>query len=324
MLLGENLRPWLRFHNLAFNALNVALTGLLLSWIDRRPVRYVSGGFAAILFATLPYAYQAIPWINNFFYPLINLLLPLMTAVYWQVRLRNDRRLLIVALVLAGIAPFEIEYGAMGFCLLFIVEIIQWMQGRQARIWLWGPVLGLLMNTLFVLVWFNIPKESYFFGLPTPERVFQIISYLLQGIIYPLAPVAEWLQGALAISDIWAVWLVGLPGLLAIIVVALRSRRVAVLIAALLWFGALNLPALVYLTFDYVINSPRLLYPPGVALAWLWALCLTTPLLPRGPAKSGAGRWAAALFLLLLAVLPGMGFVEERLAHYALIEQPVQ
>lgn len=324
IILGEHNRAWLRYHNLVFNALSIALTGRLISWIDRRQVRYATGGFSAILFAGFPFAYQAIPWINNFFYPLINLLLLLMTALYWQARQRHDRRLLLLALLLAVIAPFEIEYGAMGFTLLLTVEIVQWLQGQQKRIWLLGPVFGLLMNSLFVLIWFTIPKESYFFGYPEPERIFQIISYLLQGLMYPLAPVGQWLMNQFALSDIAAVWLVSLPALVVMIIGLLRSQSRDLVLVVLLWFGALNLPALVILDFDYVINSPRLLYPPGVAVCWLWGAVLTLPLgIKIRPSLVWLRPLLSSLFLLLI-LIPGLGFVERRLDYYRLIEQPVQ
>ena len=324
IVLGEHNRAWLRYHNLVFNALSIALTGRLISWIDPRRGRYATGGFAAILFAAFPFAYQAIPWINNFFYPLINLLLLLMTAIYWQARQRHDRRLLILALLLAVIAPFEIEYGAMGFTLLFTVELVQWLQGRQPKIWLWGPIFGLLMNSLFVLVWFTIPKETYFFGYPTPERIFQIVTYLLQGLMYPLAPLSQWLMSRWGWSDVASVWAVALPGLVLIVFLLWRAKSRTLVLTVLLWFAALNLPALVILDFDYVINSPRLLYPPGVAVCWLWGAVLTLPLSIRTRPQWAVLRPLLSLTALLLIVMPSLSFVQKRLDYYELIEQPVQ
>jgi hypothetical protein len=324
IILGEHNRAWLRYHNLLFNALGIALAGRLIAWIDRRPTRYATGGFAALLFAALPFAYQAIPWINNFFYPLINLLLLLLTTVYWQARVRNNKRLLALALFLAVITPFQIEYGVMGFCLLFMVEVVLWWQGRQQKIWWWGPLFGLLMNGLFVLIWFTIPKESYFFGLPTPERIFQITTYLLQGLMYPLAPISQWLVANWAVNDILAIWLVCLPGLIVVLWLVWRTKGRGYVAAVLIWFVTLNLPTLVILDFDYVVNSPRLLYPAGLAICWLWAAVLALPLSARFSPFPALVPRVAALVLLLLFIMPGIGFVQERLDHYRLVEQPVE
>lgn len=318
LLLGHHDRAWLRYHNIVLNALNVALTAVLATWIDRSRQRYVTGGLAAILFGTLPFAYQAIPWINNFFYPLINFLLLLATAVYWQARVRHSTRLLIVAFLIALVAPFEIEYGAMGFALLATVELTLWLQKRQQQMWLPGPVIGLLMNTAFVWRSLTIPKQEYSFGPPTPERLMQIATYFLQGITYPFSFLSNVLFGSGRVSDLAAIQLVSLPILLLAGWLLWCWKR-PLFAMSLLWFTALNLPALVFLNFDYVINSPRLLYPPGVGIAWLWGglLALVLTLRPKGVG------WGLTAVFLILTLSQSTRFVNERIALYHLSERSI-
>jgi hypothetical protein len=194
LILGRHDRIWLRYHNFIFNALNIALIAVLAAWIDTSKRRYWTGAIAALLFGAFPFAYQAVPWINNFFYPLANLLLLAMTAVYWQARVRQSNGLLLLAFLLIFLAPFEIEYGLMGSGLIFTVELVLWLQKRQPYPWLTGPLIGLLLNVLFLIRSLTIPKQSYSFGLPTSGRLLLISTYFLQGLMYPISPLALWIM----------------------------------------------------------------------------------------------------------------------------------
>ncbi len=320
VLLGEHDRSWLRYQNIAFNALNIALIGVLGSWVDTSKRRYWTAAFAALLFGAFPFAYQAIPWINNFFYPLANLLLLAMTAVYWQARVRNSNGLLALAFVLLFLAPFEIEYGLMGSGLLGLVELVLWRQKRQPYPWLSGPLLGLALNLLFLARSLTIPKQSYGFGLPTPGRLLLISTYFLQGLMYPISPLAMWAMEMTGWGDVAAIWLVSLPALLVITAVLWRQGQRILLLFSLGWFVLLNLPALVFVDFNYVVNSPRLLYPPGVGIVLLWGGFLAV--LASGE-KRPVMRWAGAAAALGLILGFSIRFVTERNAQYLLAEQPV-
>ncbi len=320
LVLGEHNRVWLRYHNIAFNTLNIALIAVLASWIDTSKRRYWTAAAAALLFGAFPFAYQAIPWINNFFYPLANLLLLGMTAVYWQARLRGSNRLLLVAFLLLFLAPFEIEYGLMGSGLLLVVELVLWLQKRQPRPWLTGPLIGLLLNLLFLARSLTLPKQSYNFGLPTAGRLLLISTYFLQGLMYPISPLALWVMDLTGWGDVAAIWFVSLPALLLIAFVLLRKKQGALLFFSLAWFLLLNLPALVFVDFDYVVNSPRLLYPPGVGIVLLWGGFLAA--LAAGERWPRARLALAGLGLLLILGMSGR-FVRERNEQYLLAQEPV-
>ncbi|MEZ4643484.1 MAG: hypothetical protein R3E31_12255 [Chloroflexota bacterium] len=328
LLLGHHDIAWLRFHNITFNVLSISLVGLIASWLDRGRTRYLSGGVAALFFAALPFAYQAIPWINNFFYPLENLLLLAMTAVYWQARQRHSNMLLGVALFLSFLAPFEIEYGVMSGGILFALEVIWWWQKRQPYPWLGGVLFALLVNSLYVLRWLTIPKQAYGFGLPTLNRIFLISTYFLQGLMYPIAPLARPFMSRLGLSDIAAIWLVCLPALILLVGYLLKKRQWAALLLGGFWFVLLNMPALVFVNFDYVVNGPRLLYPPGVGIAWLWGTAVATfarPA-PKDTRPAAARLWQPVVTaLFLLAVLAANSwFVRDRVWHYRLAERPIK
>ena len=319
LVLGQHDRIWLRYHNFAFNALNIALVGLLASWADTSKRRHWTAAIAALLFGTFPFAYQAIPWINNFFYPLANLLLLAMTAVYWQARVRNSNGLLVLAFILLFLAPFEIEYGLMGSSLLLTVELVLWLQKRQPYPWITGPLLGLVLNLLFLARSLTIPKQSYSFGLPTAGRLLLISTYFLQGLMYPVSPLAIWVMDLTGWGDVAAIWAVSFPALLLLLYTLLRAKQIGLLLLGLLWFLLLNLPALVFVDFDYVVNSPRLLYPPGVGIVLLWGGFLA--ILAIGSRRARLRQVGTTLAVLLILGMSGR-FVVERNFQYLLAEKP--
>ena len=320
LVLGRHDRIWLRYHNFAFNALNIALIAVMASWADTTRRRYWTAAAAALLFAAFPFAYQAIPWINNFFYPLANLILLAMTAVYWQARLRGSNGLLLLAFLLLFLAPFEIEYGLMGSSLLLVVELVLWLQKRQPYPWLTGPLIGLVLNLLFLVRSLTIPKQSYNFGLPTPGRLLLIGTYFLQGLMYPISPLALWVMELTGWGDVAAIWLVSFPALIVIVFVLLRRRQAPLVLFSLAWFLLLNLPAFVFVDFDYVVNSPRLLYPPGVGIVILWGGFLAV--LAIGERLSRLRLAGAMLALAIILVMSGR-FVRERKEEYLLAQEPV-
>ena len=320
LVLGQHDRIWLRYHNFAFNTLNIALTAVLASWVDTSKRRYWTAAVAALLFGAFPFAYQAVPWINNFFYPLANLLLLAMTAVYWQARVRGSNKLLFLAFLLLFLAPFEIEYGLMGSGLLFTVELVLWLQKRQPYPWLTGPLIGLLLNVLFLVRSLTIPKQSYNFGLPTPGRLLLIGTYFLQGLMYPISPLALWVMELTGWGDVAAIWLVSIPALTVIIVTLLRKGQGSLAFFSLAWFLLLNLPALVFVDFNYVVNSPRLLYPPGVGIVILWGGFLAILAISEQRTQF---RFALAALIVVLIVGFSARFVRERNAQYLLAQEPV-
>ncbi len=323
LLLGRHDAAWLRFLNISMHNLDIALVAALAFRLDRSRWRYVTAGLAAMLFAVLPFAYQAIPWINVFFYPLNSLLQLLMVLFYWEARTRRSNSLLVLALALCALSPFEIEYGLMSSGLLLAVEIVLLLQKRQKAIWFSGPLLGLAFNIGFLIAWQFVPKNAYQFGPPTLERMMQIAFYLLQGITYPASPLVLPLMNRFALNDLSSIAIVGLPLLILAVGLLTYRRKWPLLVMSLLWFALLNLPGFITLTFDYFINSPRLLYPVGPAMAWLWAGFFTS-LLDFGRQRKSRLVIAGATALVVLIVI-GMNidFVHTRMVHYHIVEDSV-
>lgn len=305
LILGYHDEAWLRFHNIGLHVVNAALTGALAVRLSSRRQRYLAGGLAAVLFAASPWAFQAVPWINVFFYPLLMALLQLMVLLYWEGRARQRPALIVLALVSGALAPFEIEFGLMACGLLGLFEVLWWFQGRQRWPWVWGPVLMLGLNLTALAIWAAQPRFEYSFGPRSAQGIWQMAAIFLQAMITPIAPLLEWViePGSSEFN------LTGLTSIIILIVLALwlvwRKRGWGAL-ASLGWFGLMILPALASLNPGYVWNSPRLMYTIAPAASWLWALTLTAFIegVPRDdapPRKQGAA-WRTGLVMILVGV----------------------
>ena len=219
------------------------------------------------------------------------------------------------------LAPAEIEWGLMSGALLLGIELVWWAQRRQARLWLIGPAVGLAINVVFFAIWQIVPKFDYSSGMHINlEAILQMSTYHLQGLIYPSAPLAVPLVGQFGLNDLNAVRLVGAATLIVVLGLLIRRGRAILALAALGWFGLLIFPTLVTVDFDYVINSPRLLYPAAPGIVLLWAAWIAEVV--------SAGRWrrtrlasVAAAGGLVLAQNVAFVQMENRLYHLA--EQPV-
>jgi hypothetical protein len=184
-----------------------------------------------------------------------------------------------------------------------------------------GPLIGLVLNLIFLAIWLVVPKSAYEFGPPTLERLYQITFYLLQGLAYPLSPLSLPLMEQTGISDLTAVALVAVPVLVIAAVLLIRRRQWAILIISPMIFFFLHLPGWLTLTFNYFVNGPRLMYPSGPAMVWLWAGAFVglVSLVSRYRRVQ-----AAVVGLIVLAVVgQNVNFVQVLLDHYHIIGDTV-
>ncbi len=314
---GRHDPVWLRFQNIALTALNAALIARIGVEIDRSRHRFVGGALAAFFFAVLPFSYQAIPWINVFFYPMENFLLLYTALTYWKARITGRLPWLLAAWFFCFMSPFEIEQGLMASAILWAIEGLLWLEKRQPYPWLTGPIVGGVLNVAFFVLWQLVPKYEYSFGPPTMERLYVIWMYFLQGLVYPVAPLGLLLENHLGWRDLEVLLGIGLATVGGLIAIIGRGRRWGLALLALVWFFAFTFVPGLMVTADYVVNSPRLLYLVGPAIGWLWGGALAECAAPRRRCWPLTGL--LCLFTLVYSVL----FVAHKDWMYHLGTRPI-
>lgn len=322
VILGGNVPAVLRLQNILIHVLNAALVALLALRLDHTQRRYITAGIAAALFAAFPLAYQAVIWINVFFYPLGTLLLLLAALSYWRARTRGSIGWLLLTWLLCFFAPAEIEWGLMSGAILLGLEILWWLEKRSPRPWLLGPIVGIGVNVIFFVIWQIVPKFDYAKGMRPfdVEGLLQKSTYFLQGLIYPTAPLATPLMGQFGLNDLNAVRLIAAITLIPMGALLIRRKRALLTLAGLAWFALLILPTLLTTDFDYVINSPRLLYPAIVGSVIIWG-AFAAEVMAAG--RGQILRVALTLLGITLVLGQNVAFVQAETRLYHIAEEPV-
>ncbi len=318
-LQGHLHPPTLHAINLALHLLN----GLLVWKIVRqwRPDQnWWLSISSALLFLLYPFSYQAVPWIGSLTHPLVTAVL--LGAIWcYQTGIRAASRWVRAAAYgLALLAPFAHETGFLLpalLSLLLLTAAERLSPGEVCR-----RTRGFWLCTFIVLViWLAVPKALRAPQLWNLEARYQNASYLLQGLVYPIAPLARKVMGAgWGLDDLQSIWLVSLPAVLVLgglLGMAGAGRTVALAIG---WFLIASTPAWLMLEFDYVINGPRLLYLPSVGAALFWAAPFAIPW-PAGRWRTAARTLATVLVLLI--GLQGLIFIRDRAAMYEQLRRTV-
>lgn len=230
---------------------------------------------AAVLFALCPLAWQAVAW-QAPQQPLTTLgvLCALLAAHRFQ-RTQQARWLALSLLFYAAALLFQESAVVFGWIFFWInreklLVIGYWLLQRRitnnySPITVFWPLLHLLLAALYLLIWLNVPRQA---GVTGAGFQANVLAYLLQGVVYPLAhglalgqfnwPVEIWL-GIFAMGG----------GMLLALAGAWRPRVVGAL-----WVSAGLLPAWAGLAWDYVGVGSRLFYPALLGIAALWACAI--------------------------------------------------
>lgn len=293
---------------LALHAANAYLVG----WLARR---LIPGAWAAILaaalFALYPFSYQAIPSPGSHSKPMSAFLLLLACQLYWRGRERRRWDAIAAALFAAALAPFAYESAITAGGYLVLTEYLLWRKKVIARPSPWA-FSALTVGSLFLAAWLVTPNSGDAPSFPGWEALAQNGVYFAQALAWPLAALAKAILMRLEIPithDLATAAWASLPFLAC---VAAWRRRSPALAAGLAW-AALSLGVMwVTLSFSYVLDGPRILYPAAPGVALLWADLLSAM------ANDDAGRrWgrAALAGLIALAMLAWGGrFITQRMA----------
>ncbi|HEY8599695.1 MAG TPA: hypothetical protein VIL85_14755 [Thermomicrobiales bacterium] len=305
---------------------------ILAAWLLYLLLRRLTGNHwgivPAILFITYPFSYQAAFGAHTLFHPLMTAALLLALLLYhdartWQEdeatpqdrarpRLALDGHWLRYgfSLLAALIGLWTHESGVIILPLIVGLELL--LTIRNARSESLRSFIRLApyaaATALFLLVWRIVPK----FARPeawSPDSLLPNARYFLQGTIWPVAAQLKRLGERFGFDPVGALWpaiVVTLPVLLALYVI---GRRPTVGLVALGAAAIILFPAWAILSWVYVEDAPRLLYPAASAIAALWGL------LPSLRFRQAAVTWgwrALSLLMLLLVTIQSLNFIAVR------------
>lgn len=292
---------------LLLNSANVAMLWLLALRLSKSRAYAWA---AALIFLAFPFSYEAVAYVASLTHPLLLFWL-LLTILLYQQAAGGNRIFYIAAFIAMLLGLFTHENGL--FIPLALVGV-EWLE-RPPRGLVEGikrpfmPFAGAAI--LFFLLWLAIPKNSDQ-GLASFNTLANNLMPFLQSVVYPALPVVR-----LSSSDITALVLLSIAilGLLLGAAVAAGAKRLWLF--GLGWFGLSILPALLFLSSDYVYGSPRLHYLAAAGIALLLALPVLA-LSRRAPQRgwTRAAAWVSALAYTLIIVLPPLPFVHCELDFY--------
>jgi hypothetical protein len=309
--------PTLHTINLALHLLNGVLVWIIL--YRHTPSRGGLLSAAGVLFLLYPFSYQAVPSVSSLTHPLVTSMILGSLCLYTVWERHRWRAFLISSLALALLAPFAHETGILLplLLVLFLVtreEPLQWKTALRSTRFYW------LCALVGLGVWLIVPKNFAPSQVWNLEARYQNGVYFLQGLMYPVAPLARSVLAAgWGLDDLQSILLVSLPVALIWGLLLWRAGGGRLLLLAVGWFALTAAPAWMMLGFEYVIDGPRLLYLPSVGAALFWAIPLALP--SWNSRRLSFLKDALTIFLTLLIGLSGGLFVRERAAMYEQLRQ---
>ena len=222
----------------------------------------------------------------------------------------NEDRWIAIALVLAALAPLTYETGLLVGLLIALVEGLGWLTGRWPRR-SWWPLAFVCLLPINLALWRAMRGKGVIgFGL-TPADVRGNVGYLVQGLIYPVAPLAQRAAHRLSAAPELCLWLVALPALALLMWSGLQRNRDLVLLGGI-WFTLFALPPVVSMEADWFALAPRFLYMTAVGACLIWTAALAEWLTrlhaPRRPLATG--------IVLTALLIPAVGFVRDGMHLY--------
>ncbi len=272
LLFGSNDPARLHFLSVALHALNGMLAGLIAwrAYLGRGRLAYAV--LAMLLFLAFPFSYQAVPSTSSLSKPLIATLTLSSALLYWEARRRRALLLLGLSLLAGLLAPFAYETGVMVPVAILAVELLAYSRQELGRFsWLPALYVILIWGVALPIVIIAEPETGASLRLPALLSLWQNGAYFLEGLLFPITPLATPLEPILAIDRYALVWLLSLLALIALFVLYFWARQIRLFLYALSWYIVGVFPLWLMLDFSYVITSPRLLYLGAVGSAVLWA-----------------------------------------------------
>ena len=324
--LTGGLRPsGLHFLNVFLHFVAAWLTGLLAAaWTrsgadqgGKETCSCTSACVATALFAAFPFARQAVAWPGAVYNPLVSAMAAGALLAYDRGRRGEGVGWIGLALLLAALAPFNYEAGLLMGPLVILAEGVGLLHHRWPHR-SWWPLAFAILLPVTLALWRAMRGTGVTgFGLALSDLRHNA-SYVVQGIIYPSAPLAQQLVAWQGLDSQLCLWLVALPTMALLAWGGLRRRSAAFCLGAT-WTALFALPPLVSMKADWFALAPRFLYMTAGGVSLLWAAAVGGWL--TGVRPGWRGLVGAALLAVMLA--PAGVFVHEGVRLYEMAGESI-
>jgi hypothetical protein len=303
----------LHFLNVLAHFVASWLTGLLAAtWITPSSRQPLVACLATAIFAAFPFARQAVAWPGAVYNPLVSSMAAGALLAYDRGRRGYSAAWFSLALLLAVASSLTYEAGLLVAPLAVAGEVAGLVQGRWKRKgwWRW-PLAFLGLFVAILLFWRTMRGAGATgFGL-NPSDLPQNVAYLVQGMVYPVAPLAQEASERLGLTPGLCLWLIAVPILALLLWGAFRANRGAALLGVG-WFALFALPPLVSMEAGWFALAPRFLYTTATGVTLIWTAALSVWLRQIRP------PWRTGVMLTVLIVLltPAALFVRDGIRLY--------
>jgi len=320
--LAGGLRPFgLHLLNLVAHFVAAWLTGLLAArWLSPgadREERSIAAALAAAFFAVFPFSRQAVAWPGAVYNPLVSGMAAAAVLAYDSGRGGRGGRWPGIALVLAALSSLTYESGILVAPLIVGVELIGWLKARwETRSW-WPLAFIALFVATWVL-WRSMRGTGVMASGLTVSDLWHNAAYLAQGLIFPLAPLAQGFATWTGVDPVLSLWLVALPSLLLLGWWLARDNRDVVFLGVG-WFGLFALPPVISMKADWFALAPRFLYMTAAGVSLLWAAVLT-PSIARTRRRR---RVVVTVLIAAVSLVPAASFVRDGMRLYRMAGEAI-
>ncbi len=303
--------------NLVLHVLNGLLVVSLVRRLTPRPDRWWPAILTGLIFVTFPFAYQVVPLPASLTHPMATMFVLLALLTYDRFQFSGHRRWLITALG-CGLVAFISNEGSI--LLGGLIALWIFIRSPQEKRWRWVGLFIALAAIYYLWYQSRQADSSGTLTLRNPETITQNAIYILQGLSIPLQPFGQALMNFGA-SDQAAASIAALIALGSVAVVLWRTHMFHRFVFAVGWYGLCAAPAILLLSHNYLINSPRLMYLGFVGAAWLWASVVEVVWDLHWPTLV---RRLTTLAVAAGILIPPFIFVRERMNLYMLTVTPIQ
>jgi hypothetical protein len=303
--------------NVILHMVNACLVVLLARRLSDHKDRWWPALLAGLIFVVFPYAYQVVPLPASLTHPMATLFVLLALLTYDRFQTTGHYRWLSSALGCAVLAFISNEGSIL---LAGLIGLFVFIRSPRDRRWLWIGSFVLLAAVYYLWYHSQQADSSGTVALRRLEPIVQNTIYVSEGLTFPLQPVGQWLMDR-GLGDQAAVLLVAAITSAGVAALLFRAKLFRRFVFGVVWYGICLTPAVVLLSHNYLINSPRLMYLGSVGAALMWASVVEAV---WGYHSFQPLRRVAAVIVAAAILLPAFVFVRQRMDLYTMTTAPLQ